>query len=225
MARIMDLADTTNATVASLNYDLVVEDVLNKAGVSYDYGISSWNEKKLVSFVTGRRSLRLIKLHGSMNWFGNDDHILVDPEKPGALAPLMVFGGASGKLRPDGPFLQLRHEFERQLLSTNSFVIIGYSFGDGHLNAIIRRWVSTRRKAKLILVNPSTLDFSIGALGTPYKHTKEYKIDSKTVDIVHIKKKTAEAVDDLIDQSNRPIDLQIQKRDGSLPHALVKIVS
>jgi hypothetical protein len=144
-----------------------------------------------------------------MNWFGSDDMIVVDPERPGIVGPLMVFGGASGKLRPDGPFLQLRHEFERELLGTNVFVVVGYAFGDGHLNAIIRRWVSTRRKAKMIVVNPAPIQFTTETIGYPYKVNKEHRLEAKLVDITHIKKKTAAAIQDIEAALDRAIDLSV----------------
>lgn len=103
------------------------------------------------------------------------------------------------------------------------FVVIGYSFGDGHLNAIIRRWVSTRRKAKLIVVNPDRIPFAV--LGTPYKTNKQGNPEAKTVDMVHIKKKTASAVDDMIAAAERPIDLSIPEKSGYLPDILVETIS
>jgi hypothetical protein len=216
MSQLMSLADRKAAIVASLNYDLLVEDVLTKNDQTYDYGLSSWNEKKLVSFANSRANIKLLKLHGSMNWYpGNDDTIFVDSERPIRAAPLMVFGGASGKLRADGPFLQLRHEFERQLLNTNVFVVVGYAFGDGHLNAIIRRWVSTRRKAKMIVVNPASIEFTTDMIGFPYKLSKERSLEAKTVDLSHIKKKAAAAVSDIVDDLDRPIDLSIPKNTQS----------
>ena len=221
MTEFMNLANRTNAILASLNYDLLIEDVLTKGHQTYDYGLSTWNEKKLVSFANSRADFKLLKLHGSMNWYAsNEDTIIVDPERPGRATPMMVFGGASGKLRPDGPFLQLRHEFERQLLNTNVFVVVGYAFGDGHLNAIIRRWVSTRRKAKMIVVNPAAIKFSTEIIGFPYKLSKEHKLETKTVDLTHITKKTAAAIADLAGELDRSIDLSIPKNASSYQGSL-----
>jgi hypothetical protein len=209
MSELMALIDDTRSIVGSLNYDLVVEDVLRDSGRTYDYGISSWNDKKIVTFRNSRADTRLLKLHGSMNWFGNDDQIIVDPERSSTTAPLMVFGGASGKLRADGPFLQIRHEFETEVMNTNVFVVVGYAFGDGHMNAIIRRWASTRRKAKMIVVNPASIAFTHEMVGYPFTVGKEGRLDAKRVDITHVKKKTADAIKDIKAELERPIDLSI----------------
>lgn len=223
MERLASYIDEDGGVVGSLNYDLVMESALARLNLTYDYGLSNWNDKKIVTFSGSHADIRLIKMHGSMNWFGNEDSISTsEPENKSY--PLLIFGGANSKLRPDGPFLQLRHEFERRLLSTNLLIIIGYSFSDGHLNAIIRRWVSTRRRAKLIIVNPGAISYNMDALGTPYRTSREGQIEAKTVDIIHIKKTTSSSVQQIIDAARDPIDLAMPQRDGYLPHILINVV-
>lgn len=224
MKKLVDVICYAGGDIGSLNYDTVTEDALKSRSISYDYGLSSWSEKKIVSFVGSRADIRLMKLHGSMNWFGDGDEISVQTPEPGQ-KPMLVFGGGGGKLRPDGPFLQLRHEFERQLLATNAFVVIGYSFGDDHLNAIIRRWVSTRRRAKMIIVDPQPIRYAPKTLGTPFTLGKDRKLQKKTVDITHIRKKTAVAVDDIKKMIDQPIDLSVPPNlTGVLPDALIRVI-
>ncbi len=101
--------------LATLNYDRVVERSLEMLGSSYDLGLSQWNEKRFVRF--HGKSLRLIKLHGSVDWhISNADEIITDTSKVGIGLPrAMIFGGQDAKLVPYGPFLHLRHEFQRFL--------------------------------------------------------------------------------------------------------------
>jgi SIR2-like domain len=229
---IIKIAHKNGAVFGSLNYDLVVEDALGTLGISYDYGLDDWSEKKLVQFRRMKSTTRILKMHGSMNWFEEGENIKVEEpkfeytEQPswhrGPL-PQMIFGDANSKLRPDGPFLQLRHEFEKSLLSTNVLVIIGYAFADTHLNAIIRRWTSTRRKAKMIVVDPSTDPHWMSQIGTPYFSSS--KLERKTVDIAHIRKPASNAVTDIENELNRPIDLSIPKDlSGYLPHILIRVI-
>jgi hypothetical protein len=227
------IAHEGGAVIGSLNYDLVVEDALEKLGVAYDYGLDDWGEKKLVQFRRAKSTTRILKMHGSMNWYGNGEDISVETpnfhgdqkqrELRGRL-PQMIFGNANSKLRPDGPFLQLRHEFERSLLSTNVLVVIGYAFADTHLNAIIRRWTSTRRKAKMIVVDPSQDPHWMSEIGRPYVSGGS-GLERKTVDIVHIKKPAAKAITDIKAELKQPIDLSIPKeRNGYLPHILIRVL-
>lgn len=191
-------------SIATLNYDLIIEDALSQNNNDFDYGLSAWNDRKIVRWA-GSDS-RLIKLHGSVNWRGSFDKIDVTEDESDRDGPVLIFGSLRGKLIPDGPFLQLRHEMERLLRRTNSLVVIGYSFRDGHLNALIRRWVSTRLKAKLIIVDPGDLALSVETIGYPWIRGPKGEITKYTVEIEHIKKGAAEAVADILAACEKPPD-------------------
>lgn len=231
MQEIAKIAHQSGAVIGSLNYDLVVEDALLKQGFSYDYGLDDWRGKKLVQF-RRRSATRILKMHGSMNWLGEGEDLEVEepyfassykPRERWASVPQMIFGSGNTKLRSEGPFLQLRHEFERSLLSTNKLVVIGYAFADTHLNAIIRRWTSTRRKAKMIVVDPSDNLHWMGEIGDPYT-SSESKLERKTVDIVHIQKPAAKAIAAIRAELDGPIDLTIPKdKNGWVPNILIRV--
>jgi hypothetical protein len=144
--------------IATLNYDRLVERSLEAINSKFDLGLSQWNEKRFVRF--HGKSQRIIKLHGSMDWhISNQDEIVINDQEAGLWLPrAMIFGGQDSKLVPYGPFLHLRHEFQRFLRQENKLLIVGYSFGDAHLNAIIRSWVATRHKSHMMVVNPSGFD-------------------------------------------------------------------
>lgn len=214
-----------NAVIGSLNYDLVTENALQDIGLQYDYGLSSWNKKKIVRFHGQKNHARLVKIHGSMNWIGDHNNILIGDRKPRQL-PLMIFGSLNSKLRPEGPFLQLRHEFEKNLMDTNRLLIIGYSFGDLHLNAILQRWVSTRRKAKMVVIDPGKFSFNRTKLGQPYVTDDKHKLSSRTVEVVHMKKNTSHGLDEALTELEQDIDLTIPKGiNGSIPDIWTKIIT
>ena len=54
--------------------------------------------------------------------------------------PAVIFGQGN-KLRSEGPFMAMLMEFERQVGAARNLVVIGYSFRDAHVNAVIRRWL------------------------------------------------------------------------------------
>ena len=140
--------------IATLNYDQVVEVSSDKNGSKVDFGLSQWNDKRYVRF--HGQSLKLIKLHGSTNWYlKNDDEIDIRDNDVGQFfSRAMIFGGQSDKLVPYGPFLHLRHQFQQFLQGSSYLLVVGYSFQDIHLNALIRSWVATRQKGKIIIVDP-----------------------------------------------------------------------
>jgi len=138
--------------IATLNYDRSVEILAARKGASLDTGVDAW---------TGgfdwewdpEADIRLLKLHGSIDWIlgselAGDGRLAEDKVRVaqdwnaenlvrGSLA--LVFG-QRGKLRSNGPFLAMLREFDSFLSSTEHLVVIGYSFRDDHINAVIRRW-------------------------------------------------------------------------------------
>ena len=218
---ILRISKSNGADLATLNYDLIAERSADAVGFKYDYGLGRWNDEKIVKFArSSPTNIRILKLHGSLNWFARDDDIEISEPEPSrwSAIPNLVFGGAGNKLRIDGPFLQLRHEFQTRLLQTNILVIIGYSFQDEHLNSIIRRWTSTRRKGKLVVVNPSPVGTFAHAIGSPYKREDKGKIGDLTVDLVHIQAGAADAVERLRKVLDEDINLRREDKNGALPH-------
>jgi len=222
--KIISILNDNVSVIASLNYDLVVENGLSNQGITYNYGLDNWTDKKIVSFHSRKPGVKLLKLHGSINWSGIDDDISVIDDVRKNNSPAIVFGSNNGKLTPRGPFLQLRHEFEKRLLDTNTLIIIGYAFGDDHLNALIRRWTSTRRKARLVIIDPGPVSFESNKIGTPYLLEKG-KLTKRTVEITHIQKGASEAVANLAAVIEAPINLEIPKeRSGMIPHIWVNFI-
>jgi hypothetical protein len=185
--------------IASLNYDLILEKSCESQSISYDYGLKNWNLRRFVKFYG--EELNIIKLHGSLNWyFDGDDEIYVGEERKYRKRAI-IFGGQQEKLNANGPFLTLRHEFFSKLRNTNVFAIAGYSFSDEHLNALIRSWMKTRRKAKFILLNPENpKDIQTiyqNAIRLGKNNNDPHKI---AVELVHIKKRFSQGLDALLEE-------------------------
>ena len=195
--------------IATLNYDQLVEVSLEKIERKVDLGLTQWNDKRFVRF--HGKSPKLIKLHGSTNWFiRNDDEIVFDGDTtPSIYSPsrAIIFGGQSEKLVPYGPFLHLRHQFHQLLQDSSYLLVVGYSFRDLHLNALIRSWIATRQNVKIIIVDPS--DFA-GDQGV-FRYSRALGKDSKTkmrVEIKEIKKGFANALDDIEEELSKKPNLQ-----------------
>jgi hypothetical protein len=163
LSPLFDLADRQdgNLTIATLNYDRSVE--LCAAQIGRDdvsTGIEDWITSGRFARTGG---VRLLKLHGSIEWCqarkGNRDGQLsqtlleVSEDEQPDKAPAVVFG-QRGKLRAEGPFLDLLAEFDHALATADHLLVIGYSFRDEHVNEYIRRWVNVEMSHKITVIDP-----------------------------------------------------------------------
>jgi hypothetical protein len=150
-----------NLNVATLNYDLSVEQAADAAAAACTTGIEGWVETGRWSWPDG--GLRLLKLHGSIDWawesMREEGHltrevvrVVADPVDDRG-QPVVVFG-QRGKLRARGPFLSLLAEFETALAEAEQLVVIGYSFRDDHVNELIRRWWTEDLGRTILAVDP-----------------------------------------------------------------------
>lgn len=150
--------------VATLNYDRSIEELAARAGLSCDTGISRWEGGADWSWDDGA-DVRLLKLHGSIDWEIRRAHgALAEPtvapygtngdDQSARSSPAVVFG-QRGKLRPDGPFLPMLLEFEQLLGRCTHLLVVGYSFRDDHINAAIRKWLNQSSQHEVTLIDPS----------------------------------------------------------------------
>jgi hypothetical protein len=150
-------------TIASLNYDLAIEQLSRRNGVSIETGIEGWVSDRAWRWPTS--GIRLLKLHGSIDWRWHSEgrprpghlprasvEVTEDPVSD-RRRPVLVFG-QRGKLRAEGPFLSLLVEFEQQLAVCDELVVVGYSFRDAHINEAIRHWSGENSERRIVIVDP-----------------------------------------------------------------------
>jgi hypothetical protein len=149
-------------TIATLNYDLTVEQAATSAEVPLSTGIEDIEMGGRVGWPD--EGVRLLKLHGSIDWAWQDarmedgylpfDYVgKIEPPEKRVSRPALIFG-RRGKLRADGPFLALLAEFEDYLSRSDQLIAIGYSFRDDHVNEVLRRWIAEDRSRHLTVVDP-----------------------------------------------------------------------
>jgi hypothetical protein len=155
--------------VATLNYDLAVEQIGAIRGVGVDTGIEDWIDARRWHW-DSTQGLKLLKLHGSIDWCWNRaqteaGHMPMrtvertsEPESE-QRDPVLIFG-QRGKLQAEGPFLSLLAEFEYALAKASRLIVIGYSFRDPHINDIVRRWTRSDQSRTIVLVDPTAPDQS-----------------------------------------------------------------
>lgn len=144
--------------VITLNYDLTVEATAAANNLPLNRGVESWVPGTPLSFPATDGVLNLMKLHGSLDWrrsFGRD-HLpsFLAPRGIEVVAPLAIAerAGEEGlpwivvgdreKLATDGPTLLLNYAARDALTRAKHLAIVGYSFSDVHINAMIRDWLA-----------------------------------------------------------------------------------
>jgi hypothetical protein len=160
--------------VITLNYDLTIETMAEHARVSVDRGIDRWVPGEAMTFDHSAGTIRLYKLHGSLDW---------RLESPGTStdAPRIVVGeairdqlshlrnplpwivvGDREKLATDGPTLALMNAATEALRRSQRLVVVGYSFSDDHINAMIRDWMSGDSDRILAIVDTNWTPGNLG---------------------------------------------------------------
>lgn len=130
--------------VFTLNYDLCLEAAFKHLKVDYATGFDHdehdewgavWNPKTLEA---RELKVRLFKLHGSLDWkIRNLPNIIL---------------GFQEKIALIDPFWSLWNVFVRSVRDSEILVIIGYSFRDEHVNALLEE--AATRGVELVIVQP-----------------------------------------------------------------------
>jgi len=167
---------TDTVQIVSLNYDLALEQAASESGISIDRGIEQWSDGSIWSWGSDRAAVRLLKLHGSIDWHyvggrprhggeelpstrievGNIDGIVLGLANSRAI-PALIFGLGT-KLRSDGPFMPMLNAFAEMLRESDRLVVIGYSFRDEHVNTALRQWTYQGHRDGLVVIDPSASD-------------------------------------------------------------------
>jgi hypothetical protein len=170
---ILDLAARQGSlAVATLNYDTAIEMACRDAEVECCLGITEWSGGGEPLHWT-EDGLNLIKLHGSIDWTWQPAAVAPPPVgqqsrqifrqrrlQVGGIPeannpyqePALVFG-QRGKLRAEGPFLELLLAFGRLLNQADELICVGYSFRDEHVNEYLRRWLGRDEMRKVTVID------------------------------------------------------------------------
>lgn len=151
--------------VLTLNYDLTIETMAAREGVRVERGIERWAPGHPMSFSQEPDTIRLYKLHGSLDWRlespGNVTRApkisIGDPAQGSdvptkRLMPWIVVGDRE-KLATDGPTLALLNAAADALHRSQRLVVVGYSFSDSHINAMIRDWMSADPNRDIAIID------------------------------------------------------------------------
>lgn len=162
-------------SIFTTNYDKVIEKFCYNVGVSITDGFSTepsklnpeefeWSPDLFnIPKNPNTQRINLFKLHGSLSWrIRNDDKIVrIAPEERARQTKQykdnLVVYPAQKSVPEDDPFKTLFEHFQKELMSSNIAIFIGFAFRDDYLNSLIREYPE---KNKLIIISPHATDLS-----------------------------------------------------------------
>jgi len=144
--------------IFSLNYDRCIEEACGEENINRGFDPVShiWNWRNFENEEKSNYNIFLYKLHGSIDWANTTSGFI--KEKKGDIIDgeeALIFG-TTYKMQYLDPFLYLIYEFRQRTLDpkTEAIICIGYSFGDEHINGIIKQSIKDNPKRKIIVVFP-----------------------------------------------------------------------
>ncbi|ANB35157.1 hypothetical protein A6024_14265 [Rhodovulum sulfidophilum] len=180
--------------VFTTNYDLFNEKAMDRSGIPYSNGFSGTVERRF-NPATYRRALAeqldisskrwaavdgyvyFCKLHGSVNWTEEETGLFPIRESAGRLDPtedrVMIYPTPSKQTASFGsPYSDMFREFQRQIVQDQSVLfVMGFSFGDEHINNIIFQGLTLPGFRLIAFLNPedtnNPVTKELAALGDP----------------------------------------------------------
>jgi len=158
--------------IFTLNHDLIIEQYLTYYNVDFDEGFYP-DEYKLMRynfqrFEEAKDKIKLLKLHGSLNYYYHDQTIIKtedpfyipDPASNGFsdnFQPTILSGKISKILNYSKYFYSAIHSYFNYLLQSEVRVlyVIGYGFKDKGINNFLISWYSSDVNRKIIIIDPA----------------------------------------------------------------------
>jgi hypothetical protein len=148
--------------IFTTNYDTCIESFCRKAKIDLNncFFYNTALRRRIPNWdALSSGGLKLIKLHGSINWSIEDDGLLVELDTSGpSIVGAERFVGrrmiypVDQKLVYQDPFLRLYHRLLIDLASTDKWIIIGYSFNDPIVTRMFIEASSSGKK--MVYVHP-----------------------------------------------------------------------
>ncbi|MDT2690251.1 SIR2 family protein [Enterococcus gallinarum] len=158
--------------VFTLNYDTLFEQAAEKNGFMIIDGFSFNFPRKfkgtnfdldVVTRITNKNVLEdnfvpnvvhVYKPHGSVNWIAKNNEVIISDESED---PLMIYP-SSNKYESSyqQPFFEMMSRFQQETRAKNTLlIIVGYSCGDAHINAMIYEALSVNSSITIVFVAPN----------------------------------------------------------------------
>ena len=155
------------------------------------------------SFDQALSRVRLVKLHGSVDWFEfmpdhgklfnrigipltSDIEHTKGPDGKGQSTidgrPILLIGTFNKMIRYTiGMFTYLYCQFYRILRRTNGLVVCGYGFGDKAINARIAEWIDSSPERRMVVIDPDAEGLPRRARGEVAKYWSQWGDEGKLI--------------------------------------------
>lgn len=162
------------------NYDMLFEQAANECGFTmidgftftfprvfngnnYDYDIVIRKNSRITAQENyASKVFHLYKLHGSLDWARNaETGQILKCDFENNKKPVMIFPSSiKYETSYEQPFFEMMSRFQTELRMDNALlIIIGYSFGDKHINSMIFEALELNHSLQLVIVDPYIENF------------------------------------------------------------------
>lgn len=178
--------------IFSLNYDRCVEQLASTEFV-VETGFPGFGPKNVWTFErfleTERGSnplpqIFLYKLHGSIDWVRDENTkelTRVDQVQRVKADQMEIIFGREFKLEAADPYLFYAYQFRQFALDAKLIVVIGYGFGDPHINKMLTQALRSEGPKRLVVVSRADDDAVATRRGTEIGKLLEIPSDSIVV--------------------------------------------
>lgn len=151
--------------ICTLNYDLEIERALCSLNCKdYVTGFAQCGTPEEIfkpkSLLASSIKSKLLKLHGSVDWFDGDNGYVKLATPPrydfrGNFSPVLL-AGTSNKLEAYSFYLfpWIWAEFQFQLLKTRRIICSGYGFKDFGVNSRLLGWLQSFPDSRILIIHP-----------------------------------------------------------------------
>ena len=157
------------------NYDMLFEQAANECGFTmidgftftfprvfngnnYDYDIVIRKNSRITAQENyAGKVFHLYKLHGSLDWEKDEESGQIRKcDFANNKMPVMIFPSSiKYETSYEQPFFEMMSRFQTELRMDNALlIIIGYSFGDKHINSMIFEALELNHSLQLVIVDP-----------------------------------------------------------------------
>jgi hypothetical protein len=193
--RVLELANSPHVsklTIVTLNHDTLIEQLLTSNQIHYTdgFGNPDGDVKWFEDAFSDDTKIRLIKLHGSISWWGQGGDKVLQPVNITDNNPT-IWKNNKNELIEDirsvpsfltgvskvysynrGVFADQNYRFLQALHSDNMMIMSGYGWGDIPINFQLQNWLNRNKKNNLILLHRDPTDLADKSLELRHIYNK-----------------------------------------------------
>lgn len=148
----------TELNIITTNYDRLAEYACEKNNLYHYTGFSTgfYRTKVPSSLIKVKRKVNIWKVHGSLDWFRNNDNLLIGlsniQDIPNNFLPEIVTPGISKyKKTHTEPYRTIIQEADNSLENNNNYICIGYGFNDEHIQVkLVNKCIQNNSKLLIL---------------------------------------------------------------------------